>query len=191
MKKHIIILINLLLIVSGLFFYKHTSAQNRKNIERTQNEVYWFFIKIKENINSETGYAGYKIVKKPSKIHQGIIKKFVRKLWQNLSRGSKFAIGPFNSYKGAQESSFFYQFEEKEISLFDSNLKVFWFIIPLKHKTRQHTPYLQRLPQATASGTYNDFYTFLKDNLKMHVMAIGPFSTIEEAEEAKRTYRLH
>ncbi|NPA44729.1 MAG: hypothetical protein GXO49_04275, partial [Chlorobi bacterium] len=42
-----------------------------------------------------------------------------------------------------------------------------------------------------ASGSYQDFDNFLRDNLKMRVMTVGPFLYMPEAEEAKRTYRLH
>lgn len=76
-------------------------------------------------------------------------------------------------------------------SVLYSTQTVYWFVWKIKQNERTNPPYISRLPIATASGSFNDFKVFLEENLLMRILTIGPFKTEEEAELAKRMYRLN
>ena len=74
---------------------------------------------------------------------------------------------------------------------YNKSRKVFWFVLNVSKRERSNSFELNRIPGAIASGTYSDFDVFLKENLDLHIMTIGPFESMTDAEESKRVYRLH
>ncbi len=184
-----------LVIFSTLFFNQKSSAQVTNSEDLDENRlVYWFYVSVREHENANTGYVSYKLQRKGGKIKHGTVKQYDRELWKNLGNGSKMAIGPFNDYDEAKKGFLFYEIQEEPHELdstFDMNQQVFWFILHVNRRPRSNSYELIRKPGSIASGSYADFDIFLKENLEMRVMTIGPFVYMPEAEEAKRMYRLH
>jgi len=190
-----LILLTGFLVLSGFFAIQKSSAQVNYSDELDKNRlVYWFYVGVREVENSNTGYVSYQLQRKGSRIQHGTMKEYDRELWKYLGQGSKMALGPFNDFEEARKAYIFYEIQEEPHELdstFDDNQTVFWFILHVKKRARSGAYQLIRKPGAIASGSYSDFDVFLKDNLKMRVMTVGPFLYMPEAEEAKRTYRLH
>lgn len=190
-----ILFISILLTVSGLLVNTKTSAQVGYSDELDENRlVYWFYVNVRELENSKTGYVSYKLQRKGNRIMHGSIKVYDRELWKNLGNGSKMAIGPFNDFDEAKRAYLFYKIQDephKLDSTYNMDQQVFWFILHVNRRPRSNSYQLVRKPGSIASGSYSDFDNFLRDNLKMRVMTVGPFLYMPEAEESKRTYRLH
>ncbi len=184
-----------ILLISGLFITDKSQAQVNYSDNMDENRlVYWFYVNVREVEDNNTGYVSYGLQRKGSKIDHGTVKEYNRILWKYLGNGTKMAIGPFNDYIEAKKAFMFYLIQDEPHHLdstFDDNQQVFWFVLHVNRRPRSNSYELIRKPGAIASGNYNDFDIFLKENLMMRVMTIGPFLYMPEAEEAKRIYRLH
>ncbi len=184
-----------ILMTTAYFFPQQANAQVTYNDNIDQNRlVYWFYVSVREKEDSETGYVSYDLQLKGNKIQHGSQKDYDKNLWKYLGNGQKMAIGPFNEYDEAKKAMLFYKIQDKPHELdstFDENQTVFWFVLHVNRRPRSNSYQLVRKPGAIASGTYADFDVFLKENLMMRVMTVGPFIYMPEAEEAKRIYRLH
>ncbi len=184
-----------ILTLSGYFFPHQAKAQVTYSDNMDENRlVYWFYVSVREKEDSETGYVSYDLQLKGNKIQHGSQKDYDKNLWKYLGNGQKMAIGPFNEYDEAKKAILFYKIQDKPHELdstFDENQTVFWFVLHVNRRPRSNSYQLIRKPGAIASGTYADFDVFLKENLMMRVMTVGPFIYMPEAEEAKRIYRLH
>jgi len=190
-----VLFISALILLSGLLINQKAKAQVGYSDNLDENRlVYWFYVGVREFENSKTGYVSYKIQRKGNKIYHGSMKMYDRELWKNLGNGSKMAIGPFNDFDEAKRAYSFYKIQDEPRvldSTYNMDQQVFWFILHVNRRPRSNSYQLVRKPGSIASGSYADFDNFLRDNLKMRVMTIGPFLYMPEAEEAKRTYRLH
>ena len=190
-----LLILSAILIMSGYFYPNQAKAQVTYSDNMDENRlVYWFFVSVREKEDSETGYVSYDLQLKGNKIQHGSQKDYDKNLWKYLGNGQKMAIGPFNEYDEAKKAIIFYKIQEKPHELdstFDENQTVFWFVLHVNRRPRSNSYQLVRKPGAIASGTYADFDVFLKENLMMRVMTVGPFIYMPEAEEAKRIYRLH
>ncbi len=183
-----------ILTLSGYFYPNQAKAQVTYSDNMDENRlVYWFYVSVREKENSETGYVSYDLQMKGNKIQHGTQKFYIRNLWKYLGNGQKMAIGPFNEYEEAKKAFIFYKIQDKPHKLdstYDENQTVFWFVLHVNRRPRSNSYQLVRKPGAIASGNYHDFDVFLKENLMLRVMTIGPFNYMPEAEEAKRVYRL-
>ncbi len=190
-----LLFLTIILTVSGYFMPNHVQAQVTYNDNMDQNRlVYWFYVSVREREDSETGYVSYDLQLKGNKIQHGSQKDYDKNLWKYLGNGQKMAIGPFNEYEEAKKAILFYKIQDEPHELdstFDENQTIFWFVLHVNRRPRSNSYQLIRKPGAIASGTYHDFDVFLKENLMMRVMTVGPFIYMPEAEEAKRIYRLH
>lgn len=184
-----------ILLLSGIFAADKSQAQISYSDNLDENRlVYWFYVSVREVEDNNTGYVSYELRRKGGKVDHGTVKEYDRILWKYLGDGSKMAIGPFNDYNEAKKSFLFYKIQDDPHELdstFDENQQVFWFVLHVNRRPRSNSYELIRKPGAIASGNYMDFEVFLKENLMMRVMTIGPFLYMPEAEEAKRIYRLH
>ena len=190
-----VLFISTFLLLSGLLINQKAKAQVGYSDNLDENRlVYWFYVGVREFENSKTGYVSYQVQRKGNRVYHGSMKMYDRELWKNLGNGSKMAIGPFNDFDEAKRAFLFYKIQ-KEPRVLDSTYnmdqQVFWFILHVNRRPRSNSYQLVRKPGSIASGSYADFDNFLRDNLKMRVMTIGPFLYMPEAEESKRTYRLH
>ncbi len=188
-------LLTAILLFSASFIPNKTKAQITYNDNIDENRlVYWFYVGVREKENSETGYVSYDLQLKGNKVQHGSQKDYDRNLWKYLGNGQKMAIGPFNEYEEAKKALFFYKLKKEPVELdstFSPDQTVFWFVLHVNRRPRSNSYQLIRKPGAIASGTYQDFEVFLRENLMMRVMTVGPFIYMPEAEEAKRIYRLH
>ena len=196
MKNYIkIVFATAILLLSGIFAADKSQAQISYSDNLDDNRlVYWFYVSVREVEDNNTGYVSYELRRKGAKVDHGTVKEYDRILWKYLGDGSKMAIGPFNDYNEAKKSYLFYKIQDESHELdstFDENQQVFWFVLHVNRRPRSNSYELIRKPGAIASGNYMDFEVFLKENLMMRVMTIGPFLYMPEAEEAKRIYRLH
>ncbi|NPA69032.1 MAG: hypothetical protein GXO50_10525 [Chlorobi bacterium] len=195
--KNIFKLSVLLTLMFAGTFYSPNTARAQVNYSDNMDEnrlVYWFYVSVREKEDSETGYVSYNLQLKGNRIQHGSQKDYDRELWKYLGNGQKMAIGPFNEYEEAKKAILFYKIQDKPHELdstYDENQTVFWFVLHVNRRPRSNSYQLIRKPGAIASGTYHDFDVFLKENLMMRVMTVGPFNYMPEAEEAKRIYRLH
>ncbi len=184
-----------ILFLFGFYSPNTVKAQVSYSDNTDENRlVYWFYVSVREKEDSETGYVSYDLQLKGNKIQHGSQKEYDRNLWKYLGNGQKMAIGPFNEYEEAKKAMLFYKIQDKPHQLdstYDENQTVFWFVLHVNRRPRSNSYQLVRKPGAIASGTYRDFDLFLKENLMMRVMTVGPFNYMPEAEEAKRIYRLH
>jgi len=190
------ILINLgiVFIILSLFACK-TSQQTVISDELDENRiVYWFYVNLREvNVNN-TEIKAFKLHRLSSVSEKGTAKEYDYLLWKYLSEGSKFAVGPFNNPEEAKRAFRFYKIQSEAHQLdasYNKSRKVFWFVLNVNKRERSDSFELSRIPGAIASGTYADFDVFLKENLDLHIMTIGPFENMTDAEESKRVYRLH
>ena len=184
-----------ILMFSGYIFPNKVQAQVTFNDNIDENRlVYWFFVSVREKEDDETGYVSYDLQLKGNKIQHGSQKDYDKNLWKYLGNGQKMAIGPFNEYDEAKKALIFYKIQDEPHEMdttFDKDQTIFWFVLHVNRRSRSNSYQLVRKPGAIASGTYSDFDVFLKENLMMRVMTVGPFIYMPEAEEAKRIYRLH
>jgi len=184
-----------ILVLSGYIFPNKVQAQVTFNDNIDENRlVYWFFVSVREKEDDETGYVSYDLQLKGNKIQHGSQKDYDKNLWKYLGNGQKMAIGPFNEYDEAKKALIFYKIQDEPHEMdttFDKDQTIFWFVLHVNRRSRSNSYQLVRKPGAIASGTYSDFDVFLKENLMMRVMTVGPFIYMPEAEEAKRIYRLH
>jgi len=187
--------ISVLVLLSSLLINQKVKAQVGYSDNLDENRlVYWFYVGVREFENSKTGYVSYKVKRKGNRVYHGSMKMYDRELWKNLGNGSKMAIGPFNDFDEAKRAYLFYKIQEEPRvldSIYNMDQQVFWFILHVNRRPRSNSYQLVRKPGSIASGSYADFDNFLRDNLKMRIMTIGPFLYMPEAEESKRTYRLH
>ncbi len=190
----IFINLGIVLIILSLFACK-TSQQTVNSDKLDENRtVYWFYVKLREvNVNN-TEIMAYKLHKLSSVSEKGTAKEYDYLLWKYLSEGSKFAVGPFNNKEEAKKAFLFYKIQTEAHRLdasYNKSQKIFWFVLNVNKRERSDSFELSRIPGAIASGTYADFDVFLKENLDLHIMTIGPFENMTDAEESKRVYRLH
>ena len=190
----IFINLGIVLIILSLFACK-TSQQtvNSDNLDENRT-VYWFYVKLREVKVNNTEIMAYKLHRLSSVSEKGTAKEYDYLLWKYLSEGSKFAVGPFNDPEEAKQALLFYKIQTEAHALdasYNKSQKIFWFVLNVNKRERSDSFELSRIPGAIASGTYSDFDVFLKENLDLHIMTIGPFESMTDAEESKRVYRLH
>ena len=184
----------IILITSGFFNCK-TSQQVVSSDKLDENRlVYWFYVSVREIKGNNTDLTAYDLTRIGNIIENGTAKKYEYLLWKNLSEGRRLAVGPFNDPVEAKQAFLFYKIQDKPHNLdatFDLNRKVFWFVLKVSKRERSVTIKLERIPGAIATGKYSDFDVFLKENLNLGVMTIGPFRNMPDGEESKRIYRLY
>ena len=192
--KTIIKTLSLFLFISILTFGK-LAAQDIDVGESDKNRVvYWFYISVRIHEDSRTGYVSYIIRNLGSKVYHGKINDYDRILWKNLSTGKKFAVGPFYDYEEAAQAVTFYGKTKDELTLdstYNDTRNIHWFMLRVEKRPRSGAFVLKRIPGAIGQGDYERFYDSYKAGLATKTLSIGPFWSMEEAEEAKRTYRLH
>jgi hypothetical protein len=156
--------------------------------------VYWFYVNLRINIDTKNGYESYVVKRLGSQIFHGTINVYDHDLWQNLGKGTKMAIGPFYDATEAQQAWTFYEFSQEERTIsqgIDLNKPVFYFVLRVEKRPRSGAYLLERIPGAVQDGgDVKSFDELLETGLGVKRLAIGPFWSKAEAEEAKRRYRL-
>lgn len=186
--RNILIVINII-----LFLIPELKAQTEE-LYSPDRTVYWFNVKVYIVKDSKTRQKVYRITRLGKRVYSAKMRDYEKKLWKGLSRGSYFTVGPFYTYQEAYNAMVFYNLRIK----FDDNHEidpepdktVFWFLVKLNISERSRSYELQRMAAAVAEGTKSDFNDILRETLTFQNLAIGPFNSALDAEEAKRIYRL-
>ncbi len=194
MKKNITLIVLSLFLLAGLIKPTESYGQITSSDDiNSESIVYWFDINFRIVTDTKTKLKSYSVRRTSNQIKAATIIEYDEKLWEALSRGGLFPVGPFSNYDEADQAKVYYNIgkEEKQDSLFEAGRTVYWFVLRVKRRKRSNSWELIRIPGAIASGDYDLFQTFLETNLSANVLTIGPFWNQPEAEEAKRRYRLH
>ena len=162
--------------------------------------VFWVSVNASIKISNETKKEAYVIKTSRNKPYSGKILKYQRFLHKSLIAGHSIPIGPFDNHDDAMRAVDYYKLTKfnsetikKSIAqMTDSimNEEYYWFFIKFYYLPRKKTIKLERTAARVASGNLADFRTVLWEGLFHKQLAIGPFISQEEAEEAKRLYRL-
>ncbi len=189
MKKYllytIISFISLFLINDSIF------AQGKTDYSDKNRDVFWFHIGLRIYKDPELGER-YKVIKYGSTVHSGTIKEYDEKLWAGLNSGSKIAIGPFNTYEDAKKGLRFYDTRKSEADtvIHNDNRTIYYYLVKPSKSKRLKNWQFERMPAAVTSGKTNNFLQLLKISLNQKKLVIGPFSSLLEAEESKKIFRL-
>jgi len=155
--------------------------------------VFWFYISLRITEDRRTRQKVYNVRRLGTRVYSGTLDEYDQDLHKHLSSGHKFAIGPFYDYYEAQQALHFYNVTKKAKPLdskIDPTKDVFYFMLVIKRMKRSKAYVIERAPGRISSGKAQDFDDFLNAVLPTRVLAVGPFWDMEEAEEAKRVYRL-
>ncbi len=192
--KYIIFFIILNFLFVNIYSQASTETNNPDRI------VYWFYVKAFIKPDKITRAPVYKIRKIGRSPIANKISKYEYKLWQYLNKGSKLAIGPFDNFYDAKYAIGMYNLAratnesmQNELDNFVDTSKrdiVYWFSLKFDISKRTRAFKLKRTAARVASGSVKQFREALWEFLSFQQLAVGPFSSQIEAEEAKRLYRL-
>ncbi|MEA2040927.1 MAG: hypothetical protein U9N85_00050 [Bacteroidota bacterium] len=169
------------------------SVSEVENVFKKGQIVYWFYVKPQIKRHKDTKIEKLTIRYLGDRIYAGTIDEYDIKLWENLSNGSKFAIGPFAEYDEAEDAVSFYNLKDTTgiDPRIDQNNNIFYFPLEIYIRERSHSYGLERIPGAMFPSSYKNFNNYLHISLSQKRITIGPFRDRFIAEEAKRRYRLH
>jgi len=188
-------IILLIAVLSGCFLPKKSSVKNDPS-----RFVFWISVNASIKISNETKKEVYVIRTSRTKPYSGKIMKYRRFLHKSLIAGHSIPIGPFDNYDDALRAVGYYKLTSfksetmaKSIAQMPDSImsdEYYWFFVKFYYLPRKKTIKLERTAARVASGNLRDFRTVLWEGIFFKQLAIGPFISQEEAEEAKRLYRL-
>lgn len=152
-------------------------------------DFYWFSIRIQIEVRNNT----FKMLGATGGVRYGKQISFEKALWHGLSR-RQIAIGPFMSKKEAENARQLYKPNKDKIKL--NKLKevpaqINWFAITFEESPRLRIFVLRRAPGAVATGSLNFFISTFYQLLQVKQISVGPFEDYQQAELAKRLYRMN
>ncbi len=185
-------------------FSNQILAQNKRSSSDDEDRiVYWFYIRpeikpLKE-YNQPSGRPVYTVRKMGNNIKNGQLEDYEKDLWTYLNKGSKLPVGPYDDPKFAKHAQEMYGVLKKPDSIavlkqeafaeFVEQEDVFWFFLKFEMNSRTKAYRFKRTPARVAQGSVDLFYSLMIEGLMFKNLAIGPFSSQIEAEDAKRIYR--
>lgn len=181
------ILLTLIVLISTLVFLQNSAAQVVEFNDPDRN-VYWFDVNIRTTIDKTTYLEKYTVIRMGKRVYRGTMDDFEETLWSGMSAGSKIAIGPFSLYEDAYEAMLMYDL--KDTAEIENTTEKYWFLVNIAITDRLKSYEFERMAAAVASGQKSDFKGILEESLTFKTLAIGPFTSIIDAEESKRLYRL-
>ncbi len=184
----------ILFVFASILIFGKLAAQSDDGESGKNRTVYWFYINIRVHEDPRTGYISQRVRSLGSRIYHDKLVEYDRILWKHLSTGKRFAVGPFYEYEEARQAVKFYGYKKEEMELdttYDESRNLHWFMLKVERRQRSQSYLLKRIPGAIGEGTYERFFDNYKAGLVNRILPIGPFWSSEEAEEAKRRYRLH
>lgn len=189
----------LIIFIASLGWDECSAQFMTEKMDRNQF-VFWFYVRAEIKTNRKTKKPGY-VVRTYSKTPKsGNIMKFEKDLYRSLKGGQNLVIGPFLEFEDAIRSITMYDLAThtdesmaKEIAEYPDSIgrnECYWFNLRYEISKRKHCYILKRTPARVAPGNVIQFKEFLWDALQQRILAIGPFTSQQEAEESKRLYRL-
>jgi hypothetical protein len=162
--------------------------------------VFWFYVRAEIKLDKNKKMPVYVIRPLGKTPKSGATRKYEKDLWRYLLGGQQLAIGPFRDYQDVKRAVNMYDLArhtdetmEKEIQNFSDSTaanEYFWFVLKFKISKRKKKYLLERTAARVHPGSLKQFKQMLWEGLSFQQLAIGPFATQEEAEEAKRLYRI-
>jgi len=162
--------------------------------------VFWISVKAQMKISKETRKEVYDVRSNRKKPQDGTVRNYERYLFKSVKGGRHLPVGPFLEFDDAVRATDMYKLArhtsksiEEEIRNFvdtSANFEYYWFFLKFKIAPRTGKFILKRTAARVASGDLKDFKQVLWEGLFFKQLAIGPFTSQVEAEEAKRLYRL-
>lgn len=179
-----------------MFAQAQTISEILNNNERI---VYWFEMGIEYSEPDDYAHKFLIISQADDKLKEGTIKEFEKSIY-NALKHYHFCIGYYNSKQEAEEAKEMYAIfsgkdkDELNQTEYPSGIlksfseEVYWYVLhPFEGEKQWH---LIRKPGALTKGTNEDFFIFVKENLLMQVMTMGPYIYGQTAEDSKEKYRL-
>ncbi len=195
MIKSAVFLILIITVSTGCFLPRKSSIKNDPN-----RFVFWVSVNASIKISKEAKKEVYVVNTSRNKPGSGKIRKYQRFLHKSLIVGNSIPIGPFDNYNDALRVVDYYKLTKfnnetmkKSIAQMPDSIMngdYYWFFVKFSYSQRKRTFFLERTAARVASGNLGDFRTVLWEGLSFKQLAVGPFISQEEAEEAKRLYRL-
>jgi hypothetical protein len=162
--------------------------------------VFWITVNADIKISKETHKEVYVVRSARKKPKGGKHVAYEKFLYRSVLGGRQLPIGPFLEYDDAKRAAGMYdlakhtsQTMEKEIQNFKDSTagsEYYWFFLKFSINKRTKKFELERTAARVAYGSLKDFKQVLWEGTFFKQLAIGPFPTQVEAEEAKRLYRL-
>ena len=179
----------LIFILILLINYAYAQDVDYTNLSR---RVYWFDISVRYEKVKGADFTKLNVRRYGTTIKYGNVEQFDKHLWNNLSAGKGIAVGPFNTYEEAKYANRFYDLKkaEQDSVILNDNNTYYWYLVKVKKYKRMNSLDFERIPARVASGKADFFFQTLKNSLTFDKVAIGPFTSYEEAEESKRLFRL-
>lgn len=182
-------------------FIVTSNAQEVNVVGMDPNQyVFWITVNADIKISRETKKEAYVIRSGRKRPKGGKHRDYEKYLYQSIKGGRQLPIGPFLEYDDAKRAAKMYNLAKhtsesmtKEISNFKDSTaanEYFWFFLKFNKLPRSGKFDLQRTAARVASGNLIDFKQLLWEGIFFKQLAIGPFASQIEAEEAKRLYRL-
>jgi len=185
-----------LIVVNPVVFGQEVSVSHYSD----NQFVFWIAIRAQIKISNETKKEVYVIQTARNKAQSGKVLKYEKSLWRNLNSGYQLLIGPFTEYNDAMRAAEMYKLSKFDTQSMQAEInnyvdstaasEYYWFFLKFKIMPRTKRISLERTAARVAFGTLKDFRQVLWEGLNFQQLAIGPFQTQVEAEEAKRLYRL-
>ncbi len=184
------------------FFVQNvTSLKSQITVKGLDDDrfVFWFYIKADIKRDKELKVPVYAVRRLSKDVKSGTVKKFKKEVWRNLNRGQQIAVGPFLELEDADRANSTYDLARKTndqmakdiASTIDTTDNTyFWYLMQFTVSQRTRKFLIKRQPAAIFPGSLVDFRNVLWDVRIIPQLAIGPFTSQEEAEESKRLYRL-
>lgn len=150
---------------------------------------YWFYARIRIDDRTNT----YKLTGTTGGLEYGHLIDFEKNLWNSLSK-RQIAVGPFQTREEALNAKRLYKSKKdkiKELPEGEIPDRIHWFAITFEQSDRLRIFVIRRAPGAVVTGTVDDFIEAYFEQLEFKLLQIGPFYYYEQAEEAKRFYRMN
>lgn len=196
MKKTKIIA-TIFLMLFGVFI----KAQNVEVVGMDPNMyVFWITVNAEIKISKETKKEAYVIRTARKKPKGGKHISYEKFLFRSVKGGRQLPIGPFLEYDDALRAAKMYNLAKHTSETMAAEIRNFkdstaaneyyWFFLKFEKRPRTGKFDLQRTAARVASGDLKDFKQVLWEGIFFKQLAVGPFPSQIEAEEAKRLYRL-
>ena len=171
----------------------YSQEDGLETMQMDENQiVYWFNIGVHTRKHKKFGYQYYKVRSYGERVYNAPLREYGRKLWGGLRQGRFLSIGPFTDYFEAEQAEKFYGRDSVILDTsIDKSRTVYWFMLRVYRRPRSNSYDIMKIPAMVSSGSYKNFILSYNTGLVSGpTLAIGPFWSYDEAEEAKRRYRL-
>jgi len=168
---------------------KEIKAKRAISFYEVKPDFHWFSIRVR--IDKTTGLFVLDGVS--GGVRHGKQIDFEKELWRALSR-RQLVVGPFLKRETANNAKLLYKSDKKKIrksSLKNLPPNLHWFLTTFEESPRLGIYVIKRMPGAVFSGNVDNFIFLIYTSLNIKSVPIGPFEDYNQAELAKRLYRMN